>query len=77
MATVGRNAPCPCGSGQKFKRCCANKAEKMSISMRLTIAAVAVCLVGGLILILTQLDDVEIGATPAGQVWSPEHGHWH
>ena len=20
---VGRNAPCPCGSGQKFKRCCA------------------------------------------------------
>jgi uncharacterized protein len=22
-AKVGRNAPCPCGSGQKFKRCCA------------------------------------------------------
>lgn len=21
-AKVGRNAPCPCGSGQKFKRCC-------------------------------------------------------
>ena len=19
---VGRNAPCPCGSGQKFKKCC-------------------------------------------------------
>lgn len=19
---VGRNAPCPCGSGNKFKRCC-------------------------------------------------------
>ena len=19
---VGRNQPCPCGSGQKFKRCC-------------------------------------------------------
>lgn len=19
---VGRNAPCPCGSGEKFKRCC-------------------------------------------------------
>jgi uncharacterized protein YecA (UPF0149 family) len=19
---VGRNDPCPCGSGQKFKRCC-------------------------------------------------------
>ncbi len=22
---VGRNAPCPCGSGKKFKHCCANK----------------------------------------------------
>lgn len=22
---VGRNEPCPCGSGQKFKRCCINK----------------------------------------------------
>ena len=20
---VGRNEPCPCGSGKKFKRCCA------------------------------------------------------
>ncbi|RTL07678.1 hypothetical protein EKK58_00595 [Candidatus Dependentiae bacterium] len=20
--TVGRNAPCPCGSGKKFKKCC-------------------------------------------------------
>ena len=22
---IGRNAPCPCGSGQKFKRCCRRK----------------------------------------------------
>ena len=21
---VGRNEPCPCGSGKKFKRCCLN-----------------------------------------------------
>jgi uncharacterized protein len=24
-ATVGRNDPCPCGSGRKYKRCCLNK----------------------------------------------------
>jgi len=23
--SVGRNDPCPCGSGKKFKKCCANK----------------------------------------------------
>ena len=22
MSKVGRNAPCPCGSGKKFKKCC-------------------------------------------------------
>ncbi len=22
---VGRNDPCPCGSGKKYKKCCANK----------------------------------------------------
>ncbi len=25
---VGRNDPCPCGSGKKFKKCCLNKVEK-------------------------------------------------
>ena len=23
--TPGRNDPCPCGSGRKYKKCCANK----------------------------------------------------
>lgn len=25
MAKIGRNEPCPCGSGNKFKKCCMNK----------------------------------------------------
>jgi SWIM/SEC-C metal-binding protein len=25
--TVGRNDPCPCGSGRKYKRCCASAAR--------------------------------------------------
>lgn len=25
---IGRNDPCPCGSGAKFKRCCAHKIPK-------------------------------------------------
>lgn len=27
-AEVGRNDPCPCGSGKKYKKCCLDKAEK-------------------------------------------------
>lgn len=25
MAKIGRNSPCPCGSGKKYKRCCEKK----------------------------------------------------
>jgi len=24
---IGRNMPCPCGSGKKYKKCCLNKRE--------------------------------------------------
>jgi hypothetical protein len=27
--SVGRNDPCPCGSGKKYKRCCLDK-DRMS-----------------------------------------------
>ena len=27
MAKIGRNAPCPCGSGKKYKKCCLGKEE--------------------------------------------------
>ncbi|MGH2613122.1 MAG: SEC-C metal-binding domain-containing protein [Rhabdochlamydiaceae bacterium] len=32
MNKPGRNDPCPCGSGKKFKKCCESKATKKSIS---------------------------------------------
>ena len=25
MSKIGRNDPCPCGSGKKYKQCCINK----------------------------------------------------
>lgn len=28
---IGRNEPCPCGSGKKFKKCCQGKREKVAI----------------------------------------------
>ncbi len=27
MEKVGRNDPCPCGSGKKFKKCCEDKVK--------------------------------------------------
>lgn len=39
MAKVGRNQPCPCGSGKKYKRCCqakdqASRAEAASLAQQ-------------------------------------------
>ena len=29
MSKIGRNSPCPCGSGKKYKRCCERKEAEM------------------------------------------------
>jgi len=46
MATIGRNDPCPCGSGQKYKRCClprddAAAAERAAVERATTEQAAA------------------------------------
>lgn len=43
MSTVGRNDPCPCGSGKKYKRCCLGQSvEDTRRSRNLTIAVTLV-----------------------------------
>lgn len=34
---VGRNDPCPCGSGKKFKKCCAAKGETTTADLKAAI----------------------------------------
>jgi hypothetical protein len=36
---VGRNEPCPCGSGKKYKHCCRNKVDAESPRTRACQAA--------------------------------------
>lgn len=31
---VGRNDPCPCGSGKKYKKCCEERIEKKTLNAR-------------------------------------------
>jgi hypothetical protein len=71
MAKTGRNEPCPCGSGKKFKQCCESKASRSTGSrlLLLLIAAVVMAaIIGGL---------SNRGSNEARGVWSPEHGHYH
>ena len=71
-AKTGRNEPCPCGSGKKYKQCCAGKTDAKSTVVTKWIAVA----LGGLILIgalsfAASLADREPSSTPR-QVWSPE-----
>jgi hypothetical protein len=76
---VGRNDRCPCGSGKKYKSCCALKQGGLSLghwAAILAMAAAAAVLVFFLYN-LTQDEGARIATCPPGQVWSPEHGHCH
>ena len=34
MTKISRNAPCPCGSGKKYKKCCLLRKEAEAVEMR-------------------------------------------
>jgi hypothetical protein len=75
---VGRNEPCPCGSGKKYKQCCADKATARSTLLSqglLALLGLAFILV--VISIVDGLYSSDRGGAAPNRVWSPEHGHWH
>jgi hypothetical protein len=75
-----RNDPCPCGSGKKYKRCCAIQEESdttgsfFGLAMVVTLVAMVVA-TGALALAFFS---AEPDQAPKGErIWSEEHGHWH
>ncbi len=81
MRRVGRNDPCPCGSGKKFKNCCGRKRIRMTSWKKGTIIVAVLVLVLGIGFVAgffgTSGTKPPPGPAPPGKVWSPEHGHWH
>ncbi len=76
---AGRNEPCPCGSGKKYKHCCAGKTPWYKES-KWTGALVALVFLGSLLLAgvaFTRTGDDDNASPPPGKVWSEEHQHWH
>jgi hypothetical protein len=79
MATqvkLGRNDPCACGSGKKFKNCCDGKSPAIRMNTIL-MAALVLVLIGGLAAAVISFRESSSAIAMPGQVWSPEHGHFH
>ena len=73
MATTGRNDLCPCGSGRKFKKCCASKTASARQS-RLWMIVVGIAVVSAL---AVGVASFRAGSTGSVRVWDPAHGHYH
>lgn len=76
---VGRNNPCPCGSGRKYKHCCLGKDEKLSVKTKVLLALAGLFIVSAVIAaVMAALRNIDgdIEERP-GRVWSDEHRHWH
>ena len=77
-AKTGRNEPCPCGSGKKYKQCCEGKTAE-----RTTVLTTWIAVVVGILVLLVAAGTIasffrdDRGNESPGRVWSPEHGHWH
>ena len=76
---ASRNDPCPCGSGQKYKRCHEGKdVEKPRSSGMLLMALLALLVAGGAVAVVIGVARGGAGGgSPRQRVWSQEHGHWH
>ena len=70
---VGRNDPCPCGSGKKYKQCCERKTHALSPTAWIAIVGVAVAVLAAFLLSITTTSLSTDARCPPGQVWSPGH----
>jgi hypothetical protein len=79
---VGRNEPCPCGSGKKHKLCCAAREHKRT-EARDSLAKGLFYILGPLAIVLALAASISalrggsVGEDGLERVWSPQHGHWH
>lgn len=71
---IERNAPCPCGSGLKYKRCCERK-QRTGVSPT-AMALLLIVVLGSAAAIMGYLRAPDNVSAPQ-RVWSSEHGHWH
>ena len=72
---IGRNDPCHCGSGKKYKHCCLSKETGLRLPYKLCLAIGVLIFVMSLVMIINSLREFEPRST--SRVWSEEHQHWH
>ena len=73
---IGRNDPCSCGSGKKYKNCCVKTGTRSEKKWSYLWILLLVLIAGGVVAALHDASTRE-HVPPPKRVWSEEHGHWH
>ncbi|MEF8940726.1 MAG: SEC-C metal-binding domain-containing protein [Salinivenus sp.] len=75
----GRNDPCPCGSGRKYKHCCRGQSAWYENKTVMGVGIGVLLLVGALLfgMMISNQIGTDRPDCPDGQVWSDAHGHCH
>lgn len=75
--TPGRNDPCRCGSGKKYKNCCLEK-DQSKITSKLGVVGLLLVVVLGVWLLVANFSSSGSAQNcPAGTTWSEAHSHCH
>jgi hypothetical protein len=72
---IERNAPCHCGSGKKYKKCCMAKSAQISSSTAMVLFTLL--MLAAVLGIAVSMRNASDGAGSTRRIWSAEHGHWH
>ncbi len=82
---VSRNAPCPCGSGEKFKNCCGagDNIRAGVAGGRVLAIIVGIAVIGGVVIAIDTFRTTDLSVQPYvydaenDQYFDPVHGHMH
>jgi hypothetical protein len=77
VSKAGRNDLCVCGSGKKFKKCCALRVQRRNSLAKILIVLVVTAVLGAVVFGLSSMGQEGTMTPGQGRTWSPEHGHWH
>ena len=73
MAKIGRNDPCPCGSGKKYKKCCLLKEQVQTVT-RLVLLKASEDLLGQLLKYFRKTHEIE-GVDGIEEAWEDFSGY--